>query len=364
MPPIITPGAHRLWAEHAQDAAELARLCAGKIHVTREDAEKLLRERGLVAEVRKAAAGDARTKAAKKPRPPPATTNVLVPPKDSTLVDPLFLHLNTISVKWKGDRQLTGTVKFRADASRPHIIGKQKSCTRYRIFFEGRKARGAKVSWNKLKARRFVVTDSPQAVVKGRPWTSQEDRALLRRRRARESTSSLQKSLGRTKHGIAGRLSMLTNKNRCARGQGKLGVSNDRSIKWQEEVRLALRKLCGQGTMRAVCAEIEKQLELSDFQRAKAPGMAEPRFHYNVNSALRLAKGVEPTGEKVVNPGRRGQKMVYRLVEVEEPLGEAEAVEPLISPNVRFQNRNLGGRKKSARVQAELRAGGDRRHGD
>ena len=57
--------------------------------------------------------------------------------------------------------------------------------------------------------------------------------------------------------------------------------------------------------------------------------------------------------------------MVYRLAANQPPEDAEEALEePLISPHVKFHNRNVGGPKKSARKQAETLAGGDRRHGD
>ena len=365
----ITPGARRLWAEHEQDPAVLERLCTGA-HVTRDDVENLLRERGLLPPLNKAAASSCKSE--RKPRSKPAAAQApmapLAPAPKPTLTDPLFLDGNTITVTWKKGRKLKGTVQFRADASRPHIHKKQKSSTRYRIFFEGRSAGGARVSWNRLKARKFEVTASPRPVVKGRAWTAEEERALRRRHKVKESYVSMTCSLGRTQRSITGRIQMLTNKNVASKGHGKFGVRTDRSIKWRDEVREALQRLGGQGTQAAICADIEKHVELTEHHRTKSPGMSTLRFHQNVAAALcRQSSPFEPTGVKAVTPGATHAKMVYRLKEpaVEQPPEDAEeAEEPLISPHVKFHNRNVGGPKKSARKQAETLAGGDRRHGD
>lgn len=366
---IITAGASRLWIEKGQAMKELERLCAGNSHVTRDDVEKLLRERGLLearkAPVRKAdkrpqprpAAADV----AKRSQPRPAAAEALAPSAEAAPTDPLFLDGNTVTVNWKKGQQLTGKVAFRAEASRRHISGKQKSSTRYTIFFDGRK--GARTSWNKLKRRKYQVMASPRPLMKGKPWTAEEMRAVRRRSKAKETGVSIALSFGRTPVGIANVVRRMTSPN--VAGQANKAARLDRSINWREVVREALTSLGGEGTQFAVCAEIEKHVELNEFHRAKRPSNVDLRFHHMVSSALSRQPEFEPTGRKVANPGDSHRKTLYRLIEppTDQPPEETEAEEALVSTMIKFQNRNLGGPKKSVRKR-EILAGGDRRHGD
>ena len=137
-----------------------------------------------------------------EPRPQPQSSGPSEPegaPDTSDPPDALFLDGCVIEAAWKHGRRLVGKVQFRAEASKPRT-------TKYRIFFEGRKPSGVRVSWNRLKTYQFKVIASSRAMNSRRRWLPAETKALQRRLKAGESQRSVARSFGRTVRSVEARL--------------------------------------------------------------------------------------------------------------------------------------------------------------
>tara|TARA_B110000046_G_scaffold4391_1_gene4739 strand:+ start:375 stop:911 length:537 start_codon:yes stop_codon:yes gene_type:complete len=169
---VVSRGARALWAEHRQDEDELQRVFAGQKHVTRQEVEQELRNRGVLQAQRKVAKGGARARpqqskpgaelgvssASTTPHQPVTVTlgasvgEPVAGDQPNQPADPLFLDGNTIEVTWKRGRVLRGKVQLAASSRR--------RATKYRIFFEGRKPEGAAASWSVGKGRIHIPCGS------------------------------------------------------------------------------------------------------------------------------------------------------------------------------------------------------------
>ena len=151
----------------------------------------------------------------------------------SSFTNPLFLDGSTIRAAWKKGRQLVGKVVFNSNVSRQRI-GKRRGMTKYRIFFEGRKPEGVRVSWNRLKSHKYEVIASSKHGHKSKAWSDAEEKALLRRHRAHESGRSLACGLGRTLSEVSSKIERLINKKRKLAKHGQSGQVKDTSIGWRK----------------------------------------------------------------------------------------------------------------------------------
>ena len=233
------------------------------------------------------------------------------PVRAAVISDPLFLHGNTIETTWKRGRKLVGKVYFCANASRPRI-GKRRGRTKYLIVFEGRKADGARTSWNRLKAHGYCVIASPREVVKYTNWSDADDKALRRRQGAGESHRSLACSFGRTIKGIDSRLARLNSKAFAPSAQRCYG-KKDRSIRWREVVAQALKQLGGRGAAHSIRNEIEQMGILREHHYITVPGMQDPVWHHRVACALAAPDNeeFEKTAEKQQIEGQRAMGSVW-----------------------------------------------------
>ena len=200
-----------------------------------------------------------------------------------------------------------GKVEYRADESWPRI-GKRRGRTKYRILFEDGDT-CAKTSWNRLKARGFVVEKPPQDSIKRRSWSEAQEKALRRRHRACESRRSMACSFGRSEAGIHSKVQTLTNKNYAPKAGGELGKSHDRSMKWRWVAVEALKKLGSRGTAHMIHKEVEKMGVLEERHREKAPGNRCPKWHQLVALPLSRNPEFEKTGEKQAGGDGRMQSV-------------------------------------------------------
>lgn len=223
----------------------------------------------------------------------PAATDV-----SAAFTDPLLLDGCTIKTTWKKGRKLVGRVVFTADASKPRSL-ESRGRTKYRIFFEGRKPDGVRVSWNRLKRRQYEVVGSTRELRQRAAWTDAEMQALKRRHRsAHESQRSLALGLGRTRQSIENRLSLLNNPNVAPLAGGR-PKSLDKSINWREVVSSALEQLeGGRGTQHSICSQVEQSVRLTEHHRRIAPGNQTPIWKKMVTSTLSANTEFEKTGQK------------------------------------------------------------------
>tara|TARA_B110000046_G_scaffold4391_1_gene4740 strand:+ start:1006 stop:1554 length:549 start_codon:yes stop_codon:yes gene_type:complete len=157
-------------------------------------------------------------------------------------------------------------------------------------------------------------------LIKGRPWSEAEDKAMLRRLKAGETQKSVGLSLGRTLSAIMGRKGRKTNKNFASQA-GEQPRTHDRSIGWRYEAQAALRRLGGKGTASEIIEEAEKavRLQLSEKHKEVAPGEQAPRWHMRLNFALSQNEEFERTEEKAPSTFDGGMRPVWRLNEALAP---------------------------------------------
>ena len=291
--------------------------------------------------------------------------------------DALFLDGCVIETTWKGGRELIGTIQFRAEASKPRV-GKQPGRTKYRIFFQGRKPSGVRVSWNRLKTHPFKVVASNASPRFARPFLPAECKALQRRLQAGESLESLTCSFGRTFRSLEHFKSDYENRpalqkarakkagkaaakaaeqearaaaklaekearvaaklaRQAERAAAKLARQAERAAGKAREgacrasrktastrrtiVRDALRRVAnpmpGQGTLSDICAEVYRvhRNQFSERQRAVATGQRIPQWYYEVTICLKDNKTFRKTDLQVPSLGNGRMGFVYELVE-------------------------------------------------
>ena len=383
---LIVPGALKLWAEKGLEAAELEEVFKDKSHVTRNDTEKLLRERGMLEEVRggkvatkeKKGSAKAGGSAGRIERLPCIARGGAPATLSETAVDPLLddkarLDGNRIEIAWPQTRPgegtrlrvRIGTVRYRPNQER------HKQGTIYLVEFE-RSAKTAskglrlrKTNWAKLKDRKYrVLAASTPIKPPYTKWTHEELAAVRMRADAEEFVVSIGLGLGRTEGSINRQLRLQKKGYAPAVNNGKRirsGVTKD----LVERAMQTLPDLEGTASeISAALLELAKK-EGRELDTAVSPG-EKTRTRWQQTVSMLLAHNKDShLFKQLVQKSRRGTSQgmrnpVYRYV---PPLGSVRA--NTLAPTYGISHTpNVGGPSRSKRTKSERLAGGDRRHGD
>ena len=378
--------------EHKLEAVELEALCSGKLQVTRDDVEKLLRERGAlppVPVVKGRAPAKARTGAvgigAKAgalgvrklmlQQQHTGTSVEQVPlsePVDPLLDDVAMLDGNTIEIEWPQTRPGKGT-RFRRRVGTVRHTPKQVRKNHENVYLvefvrrEGtpRTKRGArlrKTSWMAVSKRKYRVLSATRPKKTGKDkWTVEDTEALRVRMASRETHESIGTALGRTGPSIDNRVKVF-NPAYAAFG-GARRLNSGVTTAFVEKAMLTLPAY--EGTATEVCAAIMSLAEAEGrpLDADLGPGQkTQRRWEQTVSKLL-------PQSELFVKlPERRhsstGTKaaIVWRYA---PPDMSAEKPRSLaLVQRVKCQQPNVAGPKLSHRAKQVKMAGGDRRHGD
>ena len=378
---LIVPGARKLWAEHGQEAAELEALCRGKPHVTREDAETLLRNEGLLpAEVKGRAPTKGKTGTANgAARAGTSAGRAIQEAPSEAAGDPLLddvamLDGNRIEVEWPQTRPGKGT-RPRTRIGTVRHLPKQERHTQenvYLVEFERRAKTAAKgvrlrkTSWAKLCSRKYktISSERPKKAPRAK-WTEEELEAVRIRSAAGELSKSTGIALGRAETAINGKRrnfevnSMYAAATKGVRAPVKSGVT------LELVVRAMLQLQDASGTAK----EIREQVmaiatrESIELDGSLAPGQC--TLTRCESSTAKILSTYAQLFRQMPNKQHTGRQLVvvYQYI---APDVSAERPQPLalVGKHVKWQTPNPGGPKLSRKRKAEKMAGGDRRYGD
>ena len=321
--PVISPAARRLWEDHRQPIADLKHIFKDQQNVPIADVKKELRKRGLLGEeprasksrkasaVRQNAAPEATGTAPKTAAPAPASAS-------TAQQDPLLLDGCRIAVEWprkkiqKKPIRRVGKIHYQPDEdSNIATTKRRRPENHYLILFisrpNGRQPQRERwTRWSRLKKRKLQVLEGTRHEKNGK-WCEDEHEAFVVRMASGEPDESIAQSLGRTVTSVKFRRNRYTKPGYAPSGEGKTGLTVDRSVHWGNAIERAIVLLPDErGTVFQV---MEKLKELGfELDETIAPGQRETRGRRLVGSTLSHQNYPQfyNTGEK------DGQRAIYQ----------------------------------------------------